>query len=48
LDIRFCATTGSPLADHGKRMLAFRVLAAGGWKDFNTGVRIKARTNSWQ
>jgi hypothetical protein len=30
-------------------LLAFRVLAAGGWKDFQHGtVRIKARTNSWR
>jgi hypothetical protein len=28
---------------------AFRVLVAGGWKDFQHGtVRIKARTNSWR
>src|SRR5262249_29925755 len=44
------ATTGSPLADHGKRNVAGVPRARGrGWKDFQHGtVRIKARTTSWR
>jgi hypothetical protein len=50
VDIRFCATTGSPLADHGKRNVAGVRRARGrGLERLQLGtVRIKARTNSWR